>query len=106
MNCSSKNLTMGYKNFCFEMTAIRNKYAHKNSVQIKLDDEVRDIDTIFRFIKPLKIDDFYKNRTKQLKENLELKKAKSKIFKIENVKNIYFQTDQNIIKILYLKEKR
>lgn len=51
------------------MTAIRNKYAHKNSIQIKLDDEIRYIDTIYRFMKPLKIDNFYKNRIKQIKEN-------------------------------------
>ena len=88
---------MGYKNFCFEMTAIRNKYAHKNSVQIKIDDEIRDIDTISRFIEPLKIDNSIKSIVKQLKENLEIKKAKTKILKIENIENIYYQNNQNFI---------
>lgn len=92
-----EDLPIGYKNFCFEMTAIRNKYAHKNSIQIKIDDEIRDIDTILRFIEPLKIDNSLKKIVKDLKENLEITKTKSKIFQIGNVENIYYQNNKNFI---------
>lgn len=73
-----------YQNYCFEMTAIRNKYAHKNSKENSIGDQVRDLDTIYRFLEPLSVDKEFKKEIVVIKEKLEEKKISSRLIRVDD----------------------
>ncbi len=73
-----------YQNYCFEMTAIRNKYAHKTSFENNIEDQIRDLDTIYRFLEPLSIDKEFKKEIRIMKEKLEENKISSRIISVDD----------------------
>lgn len=72
------NFSRDYQNYCREMTSIRNKYAHKTSKKFNIDDEIRDLDTIYRFLLPLERNSELLKEIKNLEKNLR-KKVVSKV---------------------------